>query len=222
MPASFDFPPDAALWIPVIRTRGEVTERGSHKFYAIGRLEPGVSLRQAQSDMDTIAARLEKEYPDSNRDLGIKVVALQEDMVGDFRPVLLVLMGAVGFVLLIACANVANLLLARSATREKEIAIRAALGASRGRIITQMLTESVLLALAAGIAGSLIAFWSLDALIALAPKDVPRLTSVHLDPTVFGFTLFVSVLTGAIFGLAPSWQVSRGNVNESLNEGSVN
>ncbi len=181
-----------------------------------------MSLRQAQSDMDTIAARLEKEYPDSNRDLGIKVVALQEDMVGDFRPVLLVLMGAVGFVLLIACANVANLLLARSATRQKEIAIRAALGASRGRIITQMLTESVLLALAAGIAGSLIAFWSLDALIALAPKDVPRLTSVHLDPTVFGFTLFVSVLTGAIFGLAPSWQVSRGNVNESLNEGSVN
>jgi len=184
----------------------------------IGRLRPGATLDQAQAELETFFMRLEREQPDVYRGWGIRVESLHEWAVGENRKTLYLLLGAVGFVLLIGCANVANLLLARASARRKEIAVRSSLGAGRLRLIRQLLTESLLLALAGGALGVLIAWWGIDLFIALAPEWFPRTSDITIDATVLGFTLLLSLLTGFIFGLAPAVQASRPDLNESLKE----
>lgn len=230
MPAGFQFPvgfgyqgqvlnEPTALFIP-IAAEGRETERGNYSFFAIGRLEPGATIEQAQAEISTIESRLEQQYPDSNTGIGVSLIATEEQTVKEIRPALLVLLGAVAFMLLIACANIANLLLARAASRQKEIAIRTALGASRMRILRLLLTESLLLSLAGGGLGLLLAIWGSDALIALAPENIPRLNEVAVDGRVFGFTLAVSLITGIIFGLIPALHSLKPDLNSGLKEGS--
>jgi putative ABC transport system permease protein len=187
--------------------------------HAVGRLKPGVAVAQAQSEMSGIAARLAQIYPKTNADHGATVRPLAEQMVGQVRPVLFILFGAVGFVLLIACANVANLLLARSTGRQREMAIRSAIGASRGRVIRQLLTESTLLAVAGGGLGLLVAVWGTQAVLKLLPGGLPRMENIHMDSWVLAFTLLVSLGTGVIFGLAPAVQGSRIDLHLTLKEG---
>jgi putative ABC transport system permease protein len=219
MPAHFAFPrKETEVWVPLAINQNIRNARGAFYLKAVGRLRPGVSLEQARADMETIASRLRQEY-DYLSTYGVNLVGLHDQIVGNVRPALLVLFGAVAFVLLIACANVANLLLARAAAREREIAIRTALGAGRGRIVRQLLTESVILSLAGGAVGLLLAVWGLDVLVALSPQDIPRLDQVGIDGRVLGFTLIVSLLTGFIFGLVPAFQASKPDLNESLKEG---
>jgi predicted permease len=187
---------------------------------AVGRLKPGVGMKQAQSDMNSVAAQLAQTYPKSNAHHSVNVRPLAQDIVGDVRPALLVLLGAVGFVLLIACANVANLLLARSATRRREMAIRAALGASQGRMVRQVLTEGVLMALAGGALGLLLAHWGTKAVLAAIPGGLPRMEDIGVDGWVLVFTLAASAATGVIFALAPALQMSRLDLQSTLREGS--
>jgi putative ABC transport system permease protein len=206
------------LWAPVSHGLG-FTNRYGHYLSVIARLKPGATLQQAQADMKNIGDQLEEQYPESNKDLGVRVVSLNEQVVGNFRLSLLVMLGAVLFVLLIASANVANMLLARAAERQKEIAIRTALGAGRWRIVRQLLTESLLLSLTSGILGLLVAVWGIQLLVALSPADLPRVREVTVDLRVLGFTLAVSLLTGILFGLLPALQASRPQLNERLKSG---
>src|SRR6266404_5217681 len=201
-------------------TQPPTTERGSHGLHPVARLKAGATIAQAQSDLSTIAEALAKQYPDSNSYRGVLVIPLREEMIGDIRSALYILFGAVICVLLIANANVANLLLARASARGREIALRAAMGASRFRIIRQLLTESVLLAGLGGAFGLLLAQWGTEALIKTVPQDIPRISNIQLDASVLIFTLLVSLATGVIFGLVPAWQASHVDLNSSLKSGS--
>ncbi|HEY7545325.1 MAG TPA: ABC transporter permease [Blastocatellia bacterium] len=194
-------------------------ERSSRHLRSIARLRAGVSLEQAQAEMSAIAARLEQQYPRDNTGYTARLVTITEDTVGELRPALLMLMGAVVFVLLIACANVGNLLLARSTARQKEMAIRTALGAARGRIVRQLLTESVLLAILGGALGLLMAAWGMSVIESLGSKAFPSLNDIAIDMRVLGFTIAISLLTGIVFGLAPAMHASKPDFNESLKEG---
>ncbi|HKS29938.1 MAG TPA: ABC transporter permease [Pyrinomonadaceae bacterium] len=193
--------------------------RGAHFLRNYWRLKPGVTIAQAQGEMAAIEKELEQLDPVENKNRRIVPVPLHERVVGDTRPALLILFGAVGLVLLIACANFANLLLARSASRQQEILIRTALGAGRMRLVTQLLTESVMLSILGGAVGLVFAMWGVDLLMSFQPESLPRLDSIGLDGRVLLFTLGVSVLTGLVFGLVPAWNASRANVSEALKEG---
>jgi len=209
------------LWRPLAYAPALANDRGSHNEIVLARLKPQVSLGEVQTEMDTIALRLASAYPKTNTGYGVKVVQLSELFVGAVRPALFVLSAAVGFVLLLACANVANLNLARATGRRREVAVRMALGGSRGRIIRQLLTESLLLSCVAGVAGLLIAMWSSDLLMKSIPEAVrgSEIEVQTLTAPVFGFTLAISVLVGLLFGLLPALQGSRFNLNQSLREG---
>ncbi|MFN2475444.1 MAG: ABC transporter permease [Chthoniobacterales bacterium] len=197
----------------------QTQQRGSHSMQGIARMKPGVTVTQAQADLSAIAANLEKQFPETNAHFGIGVKMLREQLIGDVRTALYVLFGAVLCVLLIANANVANLLLARASVRGKEMALRAALGASRMRIVRQLLTESVLLSALGGALGLLIAEWGTEALIKAVPQNIPRISTIQLDGAVLVFTLVVSLVTGIIFGLVPAWQASHVDLNTSLKSG---
>ncbi len=216
IPPDFLVPSQSELWIP--GGFDDLTRRGNHMLGVIGRLKPGMTLAQAQTDMETIASRLEQQYPDTNKGWGVRLVPLFDVVVGDVRLALWVMLGAVGFVLLIACVNVANLLLARAAARQREVAIRVALGAGRWRIVRQLLTESVLLALAGGTLGLLLSVWGVEMLTSLSAGGIPRVEEIGVDHRALGFTLLVSLLTGLVFGLAPALQSSKPELNESLKE----
>src|SRR5882724_571528 len=229
MPPSFRFPaPDVELWASLapiysIGSKSSVGDwinnRSLRGYRVVGRLQDGVSQEQAQAEMNTIAERLAKDYPDSNAGTGVVLVSLRAQMIGNYQRPLVVLLVAVGFILLIACANVANLMMARTAARDREIAIRRAMGAGQLRLIRQMLTESVLLSTLGGLIGLLLANWGVQLLLGLTPKDIPRLEGVSVDRTALLFTLAVSLCTGVLFGLAPAWHARRLSLNESLREG---
>ena len=224
LPASFQFAlRPADLFLPYQPTQNQLTRRFMHGTNLIGRLKAGKTADEAQAELNLIAGRIEQQFNDSHAGVKARVVPLQEEIIGNVRPILLVLLGAVGFVLLIACANVASLLLTRSLARQKEVAIRSALGASRWRVIRQLLTESILLSLAGGIAGLLIAFWGVPALVAVLPQSqlnaMPFLKSLNIDASILAFSFGLSLLTGLIFGLAPALQSSKLDLNEALKEG---
>jgi len=224
MQPEFQFPnSQCKLWVTFGSARSTAPEQAENRqlriFHALARLKPGVTASQAQAAVDTIAKRIEQDHPDTNSGITIRFTELYERIVGEVRPALLVLLGTVGFVLLIACANVANLMLARMSAREREIAIRSALGAGRWRVARQLLTESTLLATMGGALGVLIAVWGIDSLTALNPDDVPRLDSVSINLPVLLFTLGIALLTGLIFGVAPALQATRFNLSDALKEG---
>jgi putative ABC transport system permease protein len=224
MGPEFQFPNSQfKVWVPLGTAMDAVPTQAQNRqlriFRAIAHLKPGVTLQQAQADVLGISNRLQQQYPETNAGVTIRVVSLYERLVGDVRPALLIILYTVGFVLLIACANVANLLLARTTAREREIAIRSALGAGRWRVVRQLLTESVLLAALGGALGILLAAWCIDLLPKLGVEGIPRADAIRIDLPVLLFTLGASLVTGILFGLAPALQAAKVNLNESLKEG---
>jgi putative ABC transport system permease protein len=217
MPAGFEFPREAELWVPLAWDDKERQIRSIHDYLVIARLKQNVSQDQAQAEMSTISSRLEQQYPEENKGWGAVVIPLREDIVGDIRLALLVLFCAVGFVLLIACANVANLMLARGANRQREIAVRIALGAGRARLIRQLLTESVLLAVSGGVLGLLLAVWGSRMLVRLG--SLPNSGDIGIDTWALGFTLLVSFGAGIIIGIVPALQFTRTNLSDTLKQG---
>jgi len=225
LPDYLDFPfriNDADVWTPTALEESFMSARPMRMVCAVGRLKPGVTQAQAQADMESIIAGLAEQYPDLYTEIGIRLVPLLEQVVGDIRPAMLLVFGAVGLVLLVACVNIANLLLARGAGRKAEFAVRAAMGAPRGRLIRQLLTESLLLSLLGGGAGMLLGYWGLDALIALLPEDVPRAANIAIDGGVLGYVALVTLAACLIFGLLPAFSGSRVDLNASLKGGDRN
>jgi len=225
LPAGFEFPisdEKQDYWEPMMSaaflTQQTRETRDDRFLGVVGRMKSGVTIEQAKAELDVLSKQIEQQYPKTNTNIVFTVGSMHEDITRDYRPALLVMFGAVGLVLLIACANVANLLLARVAARQKEVAIRTALGASRGRIVMQFLIESLLLSLAGGAVGLLLASWGVSMLVAYGPSDVPRLQEVGLDRYVLGFTFGATVLTGLLFGLAPALQAAKPNPNNTLKE----
>jgi putative ABC transport system permease protein len=219
MPATFQFPEFAQMWTPIAWTDKEKSVRGEHHSVVIARLKPGIDVTQAQAEMNTISSRLEQQYPEDNKGWGAVVVPLHDDLVSDVRPALLLLLGAVAFVLLIASVNVANLALARTFSRRKEIAIRTALGASSAHVLRQILTESVVLALAGGAVGLTFAHAGVRLIMAFLADKLPHSMEVGIDAKVLAFTAVISVASGILAGILPALRLTRGNVSQSLKAG---
>lgn len=219
MPAGFRVLDEAEVWLPLAFNSFTTRGRNVRLLSIVAQRKPGVTMVQAQAEVSGIAANLEKQYPDTNTGFRAELVPMHEHVTGKARTLLLVLLSAVGLVLLIACANVANLLLARATTRYRELAIRKALGASRWQVIRQLLTESLLLSVIGGVSGTLLAWWGLELLLSISPADIPRRNEIGIDLPVLGFTLGLSLLTGIVFGLIPAWQSSRPDVHEALKDG---
>ncbi len=221
MPAGFKFPiiPGADIWRPIQPVLNPRCQRGCYTIRVMARLKPDAVEAQARAELNAIAARVEQQFPDTNTKVGAMLVSLQEFLVGPVKTQTLALLVAVGFVLMIACANVANLLLARSATREKEIAIRASLGAGRWRIARQLISESLSLAVIGGALGLLLSYWLVDLLVSFSPRGTPRLDEIGMDWRVLGYTMAITLLTGLLFGSAPVWQLVKADLNQSLRDG---
>ena len=225
MPPKFAFPESsdpkfqAQMWVPLAWTDADRAVRGNHNYLVIARLKPRADLQQAQAEMNTVSSRLEQQYPADDKGWGVTIVPLREQLVGDVRPALLILFGAVGFVLLIACANVANLVLVKTLARRKEIAIRTALGASSVRLLRQILCETLLLSLAGGILGLAAAQVSVRLIVALLAQQLPHAMDISLDKWVLAFTLGISLLTGVFAGLIPAFRATKANLNDSLKQG---
>jgi predicted permease len=220
MPRSLDYTLyGEELWIPIAFTPQRLAEHDEHYLLVLGRLNPGVTVAQAQSEVDRIGRGLAQRFPEANAERGLAVAQLHEELVGDYRTRLFVLLGAVGFVLLIACANIANLLLARATARARETAIRVAVGAGRGHILRQALTESLLFAAGGGVLGVLAAYWGVAGLVALGPADIPRLALARVDGPVLGFVVLLTLLSGLVFGLAPAARMAAQPPQEALKEG---
>jgi putative ABC transport system permease protein len=212
-------PSFAQMWVPQSMTPEEAAVRGEHHYLAVGRLKPGVTLEQAQAEMNAISQRLERAYPEDDKGWGAVINPLREETVGDVRPALLMMLGAVAFVLLIACANVANLVLARTLARRKEIAIRTAMGASRARVVRQILAETVVLSLLGGALGLVAAHFGIELLLKFFGDKLPRMGEIGLSVPVLAFTFVLSVVTGILSGLIPAFSMTRGNVNDWLKQG---
>lgn len=220
MPDQFQFPISGSdLWVPLLLNDKIWAQRGAHFLSGIGRLKPGISQASAKADLATIGARLAAQYPKSNKGYGLGAIEFHQDLVGDVKPALLILLASVGLVVLIACANIANLLLARSSERDREVAIRSALGATPMRVRRQFLTESLMLSLMGAVVGVVVAAWVIKIILRFGPKDIPRIQSIQLDSHVLMFSLLLAGATGVIFGILPAFRASRPQLNDSLKSG---